>query len=388
MKREFNRKIAAAGFFLGLCLVILAIFLIQPAQSVSAQCKDPSSCRTCHEVQGQNSVKASGAWHSQHAAYDFCAVCHGGDKKATDKAVAHTGMVLKLEGMTEGCRSCHAADLDTRYSSYASLLGAGTLSPTVKNGNNQALSNFLGAKSADIAQVAPADSATDSTVESAVPKTNSGNIILSALLLALVIGGGGYVVWNERRLSTRRNPAMGLAGWLAAQVRREHWSPYAAGVLLGLTGILAVWIGNHLLGASGAISTLASTALNSVAPDITGKTMYYQFVMPPGIGWEVILLIGVFFGGMLGAISSKTFRLRWNGDPTWNKIFGRQPWKRFVIGFLGAVVLQYGAGIAGGCTSGLAISGGMLLAPSAFLFMAGMFVSGIIVALIVYRGRY
>lgn len=116
--------------------------------------------------------------------------------------------------------------------------------------------------------------------------------------------------------------------------------------------------------------------------------MYYQYVMPPGLSWEVMLLIGIFFGGMLAALSSKTFRLRWNDDPKWNTIFGRQPWKRFVIGFLGAVILQYGAGIAGGCTSGLAISGGMLLAPSAFLFMAGMFATGILVALIVYRRRY
>jgi len=51
-------------------------------------------------------------------------------------------------------------------------------------------------------------------------------------------------------------------------------------------------------------------------------------------------------------------------------------------------VLEYAAGIAGGCTSGLAISGGMLLVPAAFLFIAGMFGSGILTALIIYRNRY
>jgi uncharacterized membrane protein YedE/YeeE len=116
--------------------------------------------------------------------------------------------------------------------------------------------------------------------------------------------------------------------------------------------------------------------------------MYFKFIMPPGLNWEIVLLIGVFIGGMLGAVSSGTFKLRWNDDPTWLKIFGAARWKRFVIGFVGAIILQFGAGIAGGCTSGLAISGGMLLAPSAFLFMAGMFISGILVALLVYRRRY
>jgi len=59
-----------------------------------------------------------------------------------------------------------------------------------------------------------------------------------------------------------------------------------------------------------------------------------------------------------------------------------------VLGFLGAIVLEYGAGLAGGCTSGLLISGGSLLVPAAFLFMIGMFASGIVTALIVYRKRY
>jgi uncharacterized membrane protein YedE/YeeE len=56
--------------------------------------------------------------------------------------------------------------------------------------------------------------------------------------------------------------------------------------------------------------------------------------------------------------------------------------------FVGGVIVEYGAGIAGGCTSGLLISGGMLLAPAAFLFMGGMFASGIVTALIVYGKRY
>ena len=51
-----------------------------------------------------------------------------------------------------------------------------------------------------------------------------------------------------------------------------------------------------------------------------------------------------------------------------------------MLAFIGAMILEYAAGIAGGCTSGLAISGGMLLAPSAYLFIAGMFASGIVTA--------
>ncbi len=179
--------------------------------------------------------------------------------------------------------------------------------------------------------------------------------------------------------------------WIIRQIKQETWSPYVAGGLLGITGILAVLLSNTLLGASGAFENLAGLVGKAVAPKAFDN-MYFNFIMPPGITWGVVLLVGIFFGGMLGAATSKT--LKWGkpdaalDDAQWKRIFGPQPWKRWVLGFLGAIVLEYGAGIAGGCTSGLLISGGMLLVPAAYLFMMGMFASGIVVALIVYRSRY
>jgi hypothetical protein len=174
-------------------------------------------------------------------------------------------------------------------------------------------------------------------------------------------------------------------------IRKDEWSPYIAGILLGVVGILAVWLTNNLLGASGAFETIAGTVGKAVAPT-TFDNVYFNYIMPPGLTWGIVLLIGIFFGGMLGAASSGT--LKWgkkdsvNSDSQWKSIFGKQTWKRWLVAFLGAIVLEYAAGIAGGCTSGLAISGGMLLAPAAFLFIAGMFASGIVTALIVYRKRY
>jgi len=179
--------------------------------------------------------------------------------------------------------------------------------------------------------------------------------------------------------------------WIFKQIRKETWSPYAAGILLGIVGILAVLLSNALLGASGAFENLAGLLGKAIAPKAF-DTLYFNFVMPPGITWGVILLVGVFFGGMLGAASSRT--LKWgskdaaNSDPQWKRIFGPQLWKRWTLGFLGAIILEYAAGIAGGCTSGLAISGGMLLVPAAFLFIAGMFASGILTALLIYRKGY
>jgi hypothetical protein len=174
-------------------------------------------------------------------------------------------------------------------------------------------------------------------------------------------------------------------------IRKETWSPYVAGVLLGIVGILAVWASSSLLGASGAFENLAGLIGKAVAPDLFNN-LYFNFIMPPGITYGVMMLVGLFFGGMIGAATSGT--LKWgkkdaaNSDVQWKRIFGPQTWKRWAIAFVGAIILEYAAGIAGGCTSGLAISGGMLLAPAAFLFIAGMFASGILTTLLIYRKEY
>ncbi len=175
--------------------------------------------------------------------------------------------------------------------------------------------------------------------------------------------------------------------WLTAQLKKEEWSPYVAGVGLGLVGILTVLLTDNLMGASGAFENIAGWIGEKIAPDLFNN-MYFKFVMPAGISWQVYLVVGMILGGFVGAISSRTFKLRTNDDPQWNQVMGRKTWKRWLLLFIGAIILEYGAGIAGGCTSGLAISGGMLLAPAAFIFMAGMFMSGIVTALIVYKRNY
>ncbi len=174
-------------------------------------------------------------------------------------------------------------------------------------------------------------------------------------------------------------------------IHKEIWSPYVAGILLGLVAVATVWTSNNLLGASGAFENIAGLIGKMLAP-AAFDNLYFNFIMPPGITFGVMMLIGLFFGGLIGAATSRT--LLWgkknsaNSDEQWKRIFGPQTWKRWLVAFGGAIILEFAAGIAGGCTSGLAISGGMLLAPAAFLFIAGMFASGILTTLLIYGRRY
>jgi len=175
--------------------------------------------------------------------------------------------------------------------------------------------------------------------------------------------------------------------WFIAQLRKESWSPYSAGVMLGLVAVFSVWLTGHSLGASGSFENLAGALLKFIYPP-AADNLYWKHIMPAGISWQVYMLIGVFFGSLVATLLSGSFKLSANPDFQWRAVWGNQAWKRWLAAFVGAIILEYGAGIAGGCTSGLAISGGVALAPSAFIFIAGMFISGILVSMIIYRKKF
>lgn len=69
----------------------------------------------------------------------------------------------------------------------------------------------------------------------------------------------------------------------------------------------------------------------------------------------------------------------------WRTRFGDALWKRYLAAFAAGFVVLYGARLAGGCTSGHMMSGLMQTAVSGYIFTAGVFVTGIPVALLVFR---
>lgn len=174
---------------------------------------------------------------------------------------------------------------------------------------------------------------------------------------------------------------------MIALLRQKEWSPYLAGALLGVVYIVSIAVAGIVPGGSGAFENVGGLIARYIAPGIATNT-YFKFVMPPGISWEVLLLVGVFVGAFVSAKLSGDFKLAPVPDAQWRRVFGPSVWKRWLIAFAGGIILEIGAGIAGGCTSGLAVGGGLFLAPAAFIFMAGMFASGIPTALLLYWRKF
>lgn len=175
--------------------------------------------------------------------------------------------------------------------------------------------------------------------------------------------------------------------WIIEQMKKKSWSPYAAGVFLGLINVLALILISKPLGASAAFAKLTSFIIKIFSPS-TINSMYYKFVMPPGINFTVVVVVGILIGGFISAKMSGDFRWRKVTDQQWIDHFGPSVAKRWVLAFIGGVLIEWSARLAGGCTSGLAISGTMQLAPSGLIFIFGLFASGIVTTFLIYGKKY
>lgn len=196
----------------GALLVTASGIWLATANPVSAQCGSAaSSCKNCHEVQGEIPVNNDGtAWHTSHAFGDFCYICHAGNQQATDEAGAHTGMVPPLSDIKASCMQCHPADLQERAQVYATALGVEIGSGTTTDTTTP--------PAADNPPVEPqSESSTPITTSLEVNDpnlidfiqnydqvvlgkfpTNWGNVILIVMIGLLTIGGGGFVIVNEK----------------------------------------------------------------------------------------------------------------------------------------------------------------------------------------------
>ncbi|GAB1534452.1 YeeE/YedE thiosulfate transporter family protein [Geovibrio sp. ADMFC3] len=165
--------------------------------------------------------------------------------------------------------------------------------------------------------------------------------------------------------------------------KMKRWSPWTAGIAAGVAASISIVLTGKTLGVSGGFETIASMIANS-AGFVPPSNAFFNRVKPPVFDSQLILLIGIFAGALLASLFSGDFKVRTLPDNEWKKRFGVSKFKRAAILFTGCFLMATGAGIAGGCTSGLGISATMLLSPAGFLFIAGVFASGIITILLIY----
>jgi hypothetical protein len=157
------------------------------------------------------------------------------------------------------------------------------------------------------------------------------------------------------------------------RLRAPSWSPYVGGVALGIVVSISMVGFGHRLSGAGAAQHLSGYVGARIAPD----SIYWRHVVPTGLTWDVWVAIGALLGAFVSSRIEGTFRVRAMPDRGWTEVFGPSVALRWAIAFFGSVLTELAGGVAGGCTASLAVSGGAVLAPAAFLFMMGMFAGGI-----------
>lgn len=160
----------------------------------------------------------------------------------------------------------------------------------------------------------------------------------------------------------------------------KAWSPYAAGVVIGLLQIPAFLLIDTALGASSSYVTVSGHLASLVDPGVKAIQYVAKHLEGAKNWWQVALVVGIALGAMLSARLSGT--MRHSVSPVWQRALGgrRAPSARFGMAFAGGFVMLLGARIADGCTSGHGISGSAQMAIGSFLAVAATFGGAMITA--------
>jgi uncharacterized membrane protein YedE/YeeE len=167
--------------------------------------------------------------------------------------------------------------------------------------------------------------------------------------------------------------------------QQERWSPYIVGTGIGVLSWITFGLMGKALGASTTMVRCAGLLESLIAPDHVRNNDYYvkYIVDKPAIDWQMMLVVGLPLGALLAAVIGNSQRSESLPD-LWQQRFGRRAVTRYALAFLGGAIMLFGARLAGGCTSGHGISGGLQFSVSSWIFFASFFTAGIVTAFALY----
>ena len=167
-------------------------------------------------------------------------------------------------------------------------------------------------------------------------------------------------------------------------LREKAWTPYAAGILIGLLQIPAYLLIETPLGTSSSyvtnaahIAALADASIGKM--DYLAKHMYGAKNL-----WQVAMVVGIALGAFLSMKASGAHRQAIS--PVWKRAVGLDRLSsRAPMAFAGGFIMVLGARIADGCTTGHGISGMAQLAVGSTVAVTAMFAGAIATALLMKR---
>jgi hypothetical protein len=165
----------------------------------------------------------------------------------------------------------------------------------------------------------------------------------------------------------------------------KAWSPYLAGIVIGLLQIPAFLLIETALGASSSYVTIGALITSWIDPSILNVKYAASHVATTGKNWwQVALVTGIAIGAFISMKMSGARRAA--VSPIWSRALGSaSPAKRYAVAFFGGFIMLIGARIADGCTSGHGLSGMAQLSVGSTVAVAAMFAGGIATAMLFLR---
>lgn len=162
-----------------------------------------------------------------------------------------------------------------------------------------------------------------------------------------------------------------MATALAPRPKMPSWA--SLGIIFGFVGAASILLWGPI-GVSGTYPRFIGELFRAFDGGYAGSNPYLV-KMGSLMRGETFLVIGLLIGGLIGAKTDKA-------QPKAPKVEmphagGGTTGKRYTEAFLAGFLLLFGARLAGGCTSGLIISGMTQLSIAGFVFAAGVFATGI-----------
>lgn len=157
-----------------------------------------------------------------------------------------------------------------------------------------------------------------------------------------------------------------------------RWPPIPAGILIGVSMLLAFVVAGRGIGASGAMTRLVAWVQHGLFPTATEQSAYFGRYFVDGAhplnDYVVFLLVGLLIGAFVAAWRS--------GELRWEILRGPNisAQNRLALALFGGVISGFAARLARGCTSGQGLVGGAELSVGAWAFLMSVFAGGWLVA--------
>ncbi|MDF3298199.1 YeeE/YedE family protein [Streptomyces tropicalis] len=128
-----------------------------------------------------------------------------------------------------------------------------------------------------------------------------------------------------------------------------------------------------------------SQPLEADAEPAAGESPAATSLRPAPLVTQAALLISVFLGGLIAAVTSGRFHLRYDMGPGFRNLVTADPTTMIAVLFVGGVLVGFGTRLAGGCSSGHGLSGCGRLRPVSIVATAVFFGTAVAVSFLLWK---